>query len=381
MDTVDCGHQPREAQSTMSQTRYAHDDCRPAGRVGLAVILIAALFCGCAKMKLSDTLPWMDSELEPQVPKRVVAVWSDAVLHHAGKPSVRGFGGRLMFYAEDPQQPVKVDGQLTIYAFDDEDPDPNNPTPEKKFLFPIENFSKHHSESSLGPSYSFWLPWNEIGGFQRQLSLVSRFQDASGRVVMSKMDHVTLPGRLRAANQAAVEADPVGPAAHSDIRQATFDAPAESHSEDGEDKDKPQMQTTTIHVTPSFARKITVAKKRAVQWDRGATTEKERASQHSTILEQPSTRVAVPEAEEEADAEAEAKADDQHSRGLRLPVGFRSVRAQRQARNQPGSPPTSDPVRTQPHHAEWPRRLPPTPRYGWNRSTTTSNQPDGSAEN
>jgi hypothetical protein len=315
----------------------------------------------------------MDSELEPQVPNHVVAVWSDAILHHAGKPSVRGFGGRLMFYAEDPEQPVKVDGQLTVYAFDDEDPDPDNPTPEKKFLFPTDSFPEHYSESSLGPSYSFWLPWNEIGGFQRRLSLVARFQDASGRIVMSKLAHVTLPGRLRAANQAAAEADSAGSVTQTDIRQASFDAPTASRFDNGKGIDKPRMQTTTIHVTPSFTHKITTAKKRDALWEQGATAVTESASKQNAGVEPPSARVEVPE--------AEAEADDRHSPGLRLPIGFRSVREQRQAQSQPGSPPTPDPVRSQPHRAEWLRRLPPTPRSGWNRPTATSNESDPSIAN
>ncbi len=350
----------------MSKTRYAHDNCLPRGRVGLAVVLIAASFCGCAKMELSDSLPWLDSEPEPQVPKRMVTVWSDAVLHHAGKPSVRGFGGRLMFYTKDPDQPVMVDGQMTIYAFDDEDQDQGDSTPEKKFLFPTENFPEHYSESSLGPSYSFWIPWNEVGGFQRQLSLVARFQDASGKVVMSKMSHVTLPGRLRAANGFAAETGR-GQAEVPDTRQVSFDRPLEP--DDETDENKPRMQTTTIHVTPSFTRQISTARKKAA--GRGAA-EEQLASEHSTLGEQPSTTAEAPE--------AEAEAADEPVRGLRLPVGFRSVREQRQARSQPGSPLTSGPVRTQPHRAEWQHRLPSTPRSGWKRSTTALNQANESTE-
>jgi hypothetical protein len=329
-------------------------------------MLLAALLSGCAKYNLSDHLPWVESEPEPQVPERVVVVWSDAVLHNAGKPSVRGFGGRLMFYGDDPEQPVKVDGQLTVYAFDDENPDPQNPTPEKKFVFPRENVEEHYSESSLGPSYSFWLPWNEVGGFQRQLSLVARFQDVDGKVVVSKIAHVTLPGNPRVAQ--ASDAGPVTPVSggQQGVRQASFETQASAPADTAEDK--PHMQTTTIHVTPGFAHKVAAA---AAQEDTAARQAGVRPRAVTVDL-QPAPRDEA--AEEQPAAEDPAEAQPQQ-RPLRLPVGFRSVRDSHPVQNQPESQPASDHARTPPRRAEWLRRLPPTPRSGWSRPRIMSNSP------
>jgi hypothetical protein len=72
-----------------------------------------------------------------------------------------------------------------VYAFDDESEDPENPVPEKKFIFPRAALASHQSESNLGPSYSFWLPWGEVNGPQRRVSLIGRFDDANGKVILS----------------------------------------------------------------------------------------------------------------------------------------------------------------------------------------------------
>ena len=45
-------------------------------------------------------------------------MWSDAVYTQPGLPPTRGFGGRLYFY-DAHDQPVKVEGQLVVYAYDD----------------------------------------------------------------------------------------------------------------------------------------------------------------------------------------------------------------------------------------------------------------------
>ena len=94
---------------------------------------------------------------------------------------MRGFGARIYFYEQDAQEPIKVDGTLVVYAFDATNVS-QMPKPEKKYVFTAEQFAKHYSKTSLGHSYSIWLPWDEVGGVTRQLSLVTRFEGREGRV-------------------------------------------------------------------------------------------------------------------------------------------------------------------------------------------------------
>jgi hypothetical protein len=118
------------------------------------------------------------------VPQRLVVLWADDVMGQMGKASTRGFGGRLYFYnAED--KPVPVEGQLTVYAYDDTIPKKGSQrNPDRKFVFTAEQFQSHFSESQIGPSYSVWIPWEDIDGPRRDISLVPVFISSSGKVIM-----------------------------------------------------------------------------------------------------------------------------------------------------------------------------------------------------
>jgi hypothetical protein len=317
---------------------------------------------GCAKFDLHESFVLFQDDPEPQTPARMATVWTHTVRHKAGKPSVRGFGGRVTFHGVDKDEPVLVDGQLTVYAFDSADPDDGDAKPEKKFVFPRENMALHQSESSLGPSYSFWLPWDDIGGQQRQISLIGRFEDASGRVVMSRPAYVTLPGTpvetkvIAQQRELAIRREfPVQAAAYSD---ETSDPNPATRSEDGEPP--PQMTTTTIQVTPGFANRLLAAARESEQTSR---TNSESAANDDQ--KRPPERAAM--AEESA---SENPAGDP-------PVGSReattgSAPERFPVRSRPATPPAFDRVRREPYRGASPRRLPPTPRSGWNRLPATS---------
>ena len=223
-----------------------------AGRLavvaGCAAALLLSTASGCSELDIRKGMPWFDSDPEPQTPTRMVDVWTDTVLWQPGKPGVRGFGGRVMFHRGEDEEPVAVDGTLTVYAFDDEDPGPDKP-PTKKYIFPAEQLAKHYSPSKVGHSYSFWLPWGDVLGPERQVSLITRFEDREGKVVMSKVAHKTLPGRTPKRN-AAEEIDA------SAVQQVVHQAPVQTPAGEGQRK---QMRTLTIDVTPSFAQQLRAA--------------------------------------------------------------------------------------------------------------------------
>ena len=74
--------------------------------VGLAMVLSS----GCKQLDLENSLEKIGFEEGPKVPDRLVCVWVDDVRYKPGKPAMRGFGGRIMFYAKKEEKPVKVDG-------------------------------------------------------------------------------------------------------------------------------------------------------------------------------------------------------------------------------------------------------------------------------
>jgi hypothetical protein len=172
------------------------------GRGATIAILFCLLHCGCqfAPTKSPKLWPWK-KDAPPEMPERVLAVWSDSVLHQPGQPGVRGFGGRIYFYQSSGSDPVKVDGGLAVYVFDADELDPYNQKPLRKFMFTADQFEEHLSSTALGPSYSVWLPFDEVGGEARRLSLISRFEGREGGTVISEPTVKLLPGMPKLAKK------------------------------------------------------------------------------------------------------------------------------------------------------------------------------------
>lgn len=239
----------------------------------LSACLLLGL-AGCSKFDLRKGIPWMpggDGELER--PMKIEAVWTDTVMSQAEETPVRGFGGRLMFYAREDAKPVEVKGSLVVYAFDETDRDPRNVRPERKYVFSEEEFAKHHSESKIGHSYSVWLPWDRIGGTQAEISLVVRFTPKEGGMIASAQQTVLLPGAAAADKAGPLANQPTAASAarpSTAIQQATYvEAPPQSALRDesaarrqatrGQSNEPERMTTTTIPISAGPGNRFPIA--------------------------------------------------------------------------------------------------------------------------
>jgi len=146
-----------------------------------------------------------------QTPTRIVSTWEEATLRRPGKAPQRGFGGRLLFFNNEGQEAVRVAGQLVVYAYDETQRAAHETQPTRRFVFPAEQFARHESESQLGPSYSVWLPWDAVGGAQKNISLIARFEPKKGALIVGEQTKHLLPGKRMLANhEAAPAAKPIG---------------------------------------------------------------------------------------------------------------------------------------------------------------------------
>jgi len=185
----------------------------------LLTVLLACALAGCQSTpkedasgwKFSDMfdiekgMPWHkdDEEGEVGIPTRLVDAWTDSVLHKQGQVSQRGFGGRIHFYNGDSKEPIRVDGTLVVYTFDETNREPTDNKPTKRYVFPPEQLKLHESESKLGPSYSVWLPWGDVNGPQTEVSLICRFEPRNGTLVVGHQNRQRLAGTMVAEKSAA----------------------------------------------------------------------------------------------------------------------------------------------------------------------------------
>lgn len=226
----------------------------------LTATLCLGFVVGCATLDLPDKLDLSGPSEKFETPTKMTALWTDTVLVEAG---VVGFGGRIMFYGRGEEDPIKVQGDLTVFAYDDTETVKEGAVPARKYVFRKEDLSRHYSESKLGHSYSFWIPWDRVGGPQRQVSLIARFKSAQGGVVMSEMTRHLLPGAqpsttpvvqaLPATAQSTVPA--VATVAQASHQTPVVTAPAAAEPSPTATESPPTaagMQTTTITLSDAL---------------------------------------------------------------------------------------------------------------------------------
>jgi hypothetical protein len=220
----------------------------------LPLSLVILTGCTSLSLKKPDVWPFNIEDNKPGMPTQVVANWTDTILYEQNQTPVRGFGGRLLFYAEGKKEPLKIDGTLVVYAFDEKNHDPGNVKPDRKYVFTKDQLSSHYSKSKLGHSYSIWLPWDDAGGEQKEISLIVRFMPEKGNVVVGEASKHVLPGK---ATETAVVANVNPPTVSysNPVQQVAYQTPMQPNGypilEDTQYQRPRGMSTTTITIPPS----------------------------------------------------------------------------------------------------------------------------------
>jgi hypothetical protein len=229
----------------------------------VTVLCLAGLFlfaAGCQSIPspIETKLPWTEpKEKTFEPPERIITVWTDTIYQQPGKPPTRGFGGRIYFYGRHGEV-VPVNGTLTVYAYDDTGLDLSADRPTRKYVFTKEQLAGYQSESEIGASYNIWIPWDAVGGDEKQVNLFPVFTDDSGKIVRGMFTESRLPGRRviteeerrgfyvsrRKRFRPAEEANTEKQTAQVDTRSAATE-PSES-----------RLRTTTIHVPQSMTTRL-----------------------------------------------------------------------------------------------------------------------------
>ena len=114
-----------------------------------------------------------------KTPVKIVDVWNSYAQTTPDGKVMRGIAGRIHFYGDQKKnQAIKVDGDLTVFVFDGNETDPAYTKPIKVFQFKAETLDKHYSrQKPFGHGYNFFLPMDEIGGEEKSLCVMTRFDD------------------------------------------------------------------------------------------------------------------------------------------------------------------------------------------------------------
>ena len=212
------------------------------------------LLTGCTQLNLKKPTVWpFASEEKPGEPVRIACVWTDAVKYTPNEMPTRGFGGRLMFYGKEGTDPIKVDGTLVVYAFDESNRAASDARPDRKYVFTAESLALRHNKTDIGNSYSVWLPWDDAGQERKEISLIVRFLPANGPPLISEQTRQFLPGtEPQAIAQQETPATPAGGAmADGAVRPTSYEVPASSQNAANAGPAS-RMATATITVPTRF---------------------------------------------------------------------------------------------------------------------------------
>ena len=280
-------------------------------RLGVFQICLLGWFSfvllGCQSMGgVKDWLARNEPEEPKETPEKLVAVWSNSVLGEVGQKPQRGLGGRVYFY-NDSHQSVEVDGHLVVYVYDDSLPDTmQQRKASRKYEFNAEQVASSLSPSELGPSYSFWIPWDDVGGERARLSVIPVFMDAKGKMIVGDQARHVLPGRspteLASHQQRASHATrQVSTAAFNQVPGAKSQvAPVSAERADKE----PNISSSTILLPPSMKQRLS---KRPPKGERRPLT-KRSVDFPKPVFERPETSAPVDSSEEAIQTDSERQA-------------------------------------------------------------------------
>jgi hypothetical protein len=181
----------------------------------LVALAVAAGAAGCLGLDVAGTFRWPNAKTDQPVPARMTVAWKNDIQKKSGKNMLRGFEGKVQFFAADPpktdkdkkdkdgwQKPevipkgIPADGTLTVYAFEETADGKEGAGPSKKYVFPPKELKRVHREGPRGHEYNIWMAWDKAGGPERHIRLLARFDPTGGggQVVMSDNSREVLPG-------------------------------------------------------------------------------------------------------------------------------------------------------------------------------------------
>ncbi len=220
-----------------------------------SILVALASITGCQS---TQTAGWWNpfsqlsssDEVKFEQPARMAVIWRESTISQPGRGTARGFGGRVYFYNQQ-NEPIRVDGELTVYAFDDSTSSTQNNVPDRKYVFKQSDLQKHFSETDLGSSYSIWIPWDKIGGQRKTIALLPVFQPEGGMIVNAGQSIAVLPGKT--SENLLAQQIPDDESEKNYVRQVSGTFPAA----DGSSNTNLSQRTIDSVLSPAIRRKPT----------------------------------------------------------------------------------------------------------------------------
>jgi hypothetical protein len=164
--------------------------------VWLLGLTVVCTLSGCATLQF----PWDQKVPEASAKNPVVQItclWEPSEgRDQDGHPS-RGFAGQILFLANKGGTPVKVNGEVSVYVFDDQGTLEEQARPLHHFKFDSLAWSQHLRVGTLGPTYHVFIPYTRKGTFEANCTVRVKLSPADGQPVFSDSCNIPLRGKKR----------------------------------------------------------------------------------------------------------------------------------------------------------------------------------------
>lgn len=160
----------------------------PRWACGFAALLVAS---GCGSLDLNLTR----GDRDVRAVKEIVCLWEPGEGVGLDGLPTRGFAGQLLFFKPGSDVPVRVDGDVRIYVFDDQGTMAEQSRPLHEFDFPSAVWQAFAHDTNLGPAYQIFVPYTRKGHNFADCAIRVRFTAKDQLPVYSKMANVALSGR------------------------------------------------------------------------------------------------------------------------------------------------------------------------------------------
>lgn len=197
----------------------------------LIVGLLAIGLAGCAGLDFSRVAFSKKPEYQTADARHpvveVMCLWEPGEGRDTQGLPTRGFAGQVLFFGMGVAEPMKVDGDVKVYVFDDHGTEEERKKPIHIFEFPADVWKTYFRVGNVGASYQIFIPYTRPGSHLANCSLRVRYSDTVSGALYSKSTTLTLPG-TKPSDGALTGATPRSARdamAPSGIQQASYEVP------------------------------------------------------------------------------------------------------------------------------------------------------------
>ena len=128
---------------------------------------------------------------------QILCLWQQAEGRDPEGYPCKGFAGQILFLSNRAATPVQIEGDVRIYMFDDQGTEEEQAKPLRQFDFDAGSWGVHLAETSLGPTYSIFVPYVRRGVKDANCALRVRLKPKQGPVIFSDLSNMPLNGNKK----------------------------------------------------------------------------------------------------------------------------------------------------------------------------------------